>query len=151
MSDSVNRKGDWSGELRPFHLAFPVIDLVSARQWYVEVLGCVVGRESESSCVLNLFGHQIVAHKVDEMPEIARNRVDEKAVPTSHFGCVLEWEHWHALAEELENRGVDFIIEPHIRYRGKPGEQATMFFSDPCGNNLEFKSFKDEDGIFSSY
>ena len=136
------------GELRPFHLAFPVDDIVSARQWYVEVLVCEVGRESESSCVLNLFGHQIVAHKVDEMPEIASGIVDNKSVPASHFGCVLEWEHWHTLAEQLKSRGIVFIIEPYIRYRGEPGEQATMFFRDPSGNNLEFKSFLDDSGIF---
>ena len=143
--------GDLVEKIPPFHLAFPVDDLDLARNWYVEILGCEVGRESDKSCVLNLFGHQIVAHKVEKMPLVEKNGVDNKMVPCNHFGCVLDWEHWHNFADELKKRGIDFIIEPHIRYKGQSGEQATMFFQDPCGNNLEFKSFQDDEGIFMPF
>ena len=135
-------------ELRPFHLAFPVDDLTAARRFYVEVLGCNVGREKEESAVFNLFGHQIVAHRVPAMPSLSTNPVDGRKVPAMHFGIVLEWEHWHALRSDLQSRGIEFVIGPYTRYEGQPGEQATMFIKDPCGNHLEFKSFKDDSGIF---
>jgi hypothetical protein len=138
-------------QLRPFHLAFPVDDLALTRKWYTEVLGCKIGRESNNSCVFNFFGHQIVAHLVAIMPEVEENGVDNKIVPTSHFGCVLEWRHWQEMSSYLLEKNVEFIIEPYIRYRGESGEQATMFFQDPCGNNLEFKAFKDDEGIFLPY
>ncbi len=134
--------------IRPFHLAFPVDDLPAARRFYTEILGCETGREKEESCVLNLFGHQIVAHRVEKMPELATNPVDGKSVPAMHFGIVLTMEQWTRLRDDLENKGVDFVIGPYERYKDQPGAQATMFIRDPCGNHLEFKAFADDVAIF---
>jgi len=136
--------------LRPFHLAFPVHDLEKARRFYTEVLGCTVGREKPESCVLNLHGHQIVAHLVDNMPELATNPVDGKKVPAMHFGIILEWEHWNQMRENLEESSTEFVIGPYLRYEGQPGAQATMFIKDPSGNHLEFKSFQDDAMIFDA-
>ena len=66
-----------------------------------------------------------------------------------HFGVVLDWDGWHALAARLRNAGVSFVIEPGIRFRGQVGEQATMFLLDPSGNALEFKAFKDPSKLFA--
>ena len=134
--------------LRPFHLAFPVDDLDAARVFYTEVLGCAVGRSKPESCVFNLHGHQIVAHRVAEMPALSTNPVDGKAVPAMHFGLVLEWDAWHAMRERLEAAGQTFVVGPYLRYADQPGAQATMFIRDPAGNHLEFKSFKDDRMIF---
>ena len=136
--------------LRPFHLAFPVDDLPAARKFYTEVLGCTTGREKEESCVFNFYGHQIVAHRVPKMPELSTNPVDGKKVPAMHFGLVLEWEDWHQLKGKFEAVGIEFVIGPYTRYEDQPGSQATMFIKDPCGNHLEFKSFKDDTAIFDS-
>jgi len=137
-------------KLRPFHLAFPVDDLPAARRFYTEVLGCTTGREKEESCVFNFYGHQIVAHRVPKMPNLSTNPVDGKKVPAMHFGIVLEWDDWQELKAKFEEVGVEFVIGPYTRYEGQPGSQATMFIQDPCGNHLEFKSFKDDDAIFNS-
>lgn len=137
-------------KLRPFHLAFPVDDLDKAKQFYVNVLGCTTGREKEESCVFKFFGHQIVAHLVPTMPELSSNPVDGKQVPAMHFGLVMEWNDWHQLKDKLDKNGVEFVIGPYTRYENQPGSQATMFIVDPCGNHLEFKSFKDESAIFDS-
>ena len=136
--------------LRPFHLAFPVDDLPAARKFYTEVLGCTTGREKEESCVFNFYGHQIVAHRVPKMPELSTSPVDGKKVPAMHFGLVLEWNDWHQLKDNFETAGTEFVIGPYTRYEGQPGSQATMFIKDPCGNHLEFKSFKDDEAIFDS-
>ena len=136
--------------LRPFHLAFPVDDLPAARKFYTEVLGCTTGREKEESCVFNFYGHQIVAHRVPKMPDLSLNPVDGKKVPAMHFGLVLEWDDWQELKAKFEEAGVEFVIGPYTRYEGQPGSQATMFIQDPCGNHLEFKSFKDDEAIFDS-
>ena len=136
--------------LRPFHLAFPVDDLPAARKFYTEVLGCTTGREKEESCVFNFYGHQIVAHRVPKMPELSTSPVDGKKVPAMHFGLVLEWDDWHQLKDKLETNGTEFVIGPYTRYEDQPGSQATMFIKDPCGNHLEFKSFKDDEAIFDS-
>ena len=139
-------------KLRPFHLAFPVDDLEKAKQFYVNVLGCTIGREKEESCVFKFFGHQIVAHLDNSMDfENSRNIVDGKKVPVRHFGIVMKWNKWHQFVDHLTNENVDFLIEPHIRFKGKPGEQATFFIKDPSGNALEFKSFKDKEMIFKNY
>jgi len=135
-------------QLRPFHLAFPVDDLPAARKFYTEVLGCSTGREKEESSVFNFYGHQIVAHRVPKMPDLSTNPVDGKKVPALHFGLVLEWDDWHQLRAKLESQGIEFVIGPYTRYEDQPGSQATMFIKDPCGNHLEFKSFKDESAIF---
>ena len=134
----------------PFHLAFPVHDLEAARRFYVEVLGCGVGREAERWIDFDFYGHQISAHLVDGTPEdIARNPVDGDAVPARHFGAVLDWEGWHELAERLRARGTRFRIAPRVRFQGEVGEQATMFLDDPSGNALEFKAFKDPARLFA--
>ena len=145
-----------------FHFAFAVHDLSSAREFYGRLLGCPEGRSDEHWVDFDLYGHQIVAHldPAGQRPGVAgtaveggrdavRNEVDGDHVPVPHFGLILGWEEWHMLAERLRAAGVKFVIEPHIRFKGLPGEQATMFFRDPSGNALEFKSFQDEAQIFA--
>ena len=133
-----------------FHLAFPVHDLALSRAFYGELLGCPEGRSSEAWVDFNFFGHQIVAHLApDETRPAASNAVDGDDVPVRHFGVILSMEQWHALADKLKAAGIRFIIEPHIRFKGLPGEQATMFFLDPSGNALEFKAFGDMAQVFA--
>lgn len=136
---------------RPFHLAFAVDDLVDAREFYGEILGCSEGRSSESWIDFNLFGHQIVAHlrPIQNIPNPSHSHVDGDEVPVPHFGVVLDMEQWTDLSVRLESRGVRFVIEPHIRFKGQVGEQATMFFLDPAGNALEFKAFGDDQQLFA--
>ena len=135
----------------PFHLAFPVDDLASARSFYAGLLGCRTGRESERWIDFDFFGHQITAHLVDAAEAPAEtNPVDGNQVPARHFGAILDWDAWHALAERLKAEDVHFIIEPKIRFKGEVGEQATMFLLDPAGNALEIKSFKDRSQIFAT-
>jgi extradiol dioxygenase family protein len=130
--------------IQPFHLAFPINDLEETRRFYVDVLGCKVGRESEKWIDFDFFGHQISAHVKPEECGLARaNEVDGDQVPVRHFGVVLEWNDWEKLAERVKNKGIKFIIEPDVRFKGKVGEQGTFFFLDPSGNALEFKTFKD--------
>ncbi|WP_197538349.1 VOC family protein [Candidatus Phaeomarinobacter ectocarpi] len=133
-----------------FHLAFPVDDLTRARAFYGGLLGCAEGRSSESWVDFDFHGHQIVAHLApDEVGRAATNAVDGDNVPVRHFGLILAWDQWEALADSLKQADTDFIIEPHTRFKGQPGEQATMFFLDPAGNALEFKAFRDEADIFA--
>ncbi|WP_437836757.1 VOC family protein [Sorangium sp. So ce1153] len=145
----------------PFHLAFPVSDLEATRRFYVDVLGCRVGREAARWIDFDFFGHQISAHLVDKArvdearvdeagAVLPTNPVDGKDVPVRHFGAILEWRAWHALVERLRELGVQFLIEPHIRFVGEPGEQATLFVVDPSGHALEFKSFRDTRQIFAT-
>ena len=137
--------------LRPFHLAFPVHDLDAARGFYGDLLGCAEGRSSAQWIDFDFFGHQIVAHLVPgRSADAATNPVDGHGVPVPHFGVVLTMEMWQALAERLKAAGVIFAIEPTIRFAGKPGEQATMFFRDPSGNALEIKAFEDLAALFAS-
>ncbi len=137
--------------ITPFHLAFPVDDLQAARQFYGGLLQCPEGRSSDTWIDFDLFGHQIVAHYQDGLQQknAHRNPVDGHDVPVPHFGVVLPWERWQALAERLQENKVDFVIEPYIRFAGEVGEQATMFFCDPAGNALEFKSFRDMSQLFA--
>ena len=135
--------------MRPFHLAFPVDDLERTRKFYTNVLGCKEGRSSVRWIDFDMYGHQVVAHLVDEIDTVKTNPVDGDNVPASHFGVILEMEDWNQLAERLTESGIKFIIEPHIRFKGEPGEQATMFFLDPCGNALEFKAFNSDNMIFA--
>ena len=136
-------------KLTPFHLAIPVDNIPICRKFYVEVLGCEEGRSSDHWVDFNLFGHQLVIHYKEKLnDEIHKNSVDGKNVPVPHFGVVLEWDTFHKFSDELTKKGIIFIIEPYIRFQGQPGEQATMFFEDPSGNSLEFKSFKNFDQIF---
>jgi extradiol dioxygenase family protein len=132
-------------ELTPFHLAIRVRDLASARSFYGELLGCGEGRSSTDWVDFDFFGHQLVCHAVaGASPDPAvHNPVDGHDVPVPHFGMVLEMRDWEALAARLQAAGVAFVIEPHVRWRGMPGEQATMFLTDPSGNALEFKALQD--------
>jgi uncharacterized protein len=137
--------------LRPFHLAFPVHDLAEARSFYRDVLGCGEGRSSEQWIDFDLYGHQIVAHLDPQMtPRPIHNAVDGHDVPVPHFGIVLTMPQWEQLAERLRAAGILFGIEPHIRFAGQVGEQATMFFTDPSGNALEFKAFADDGQLFAT-
>ena len=137
--------------MSPFHLAFPVSDLAKTRAFYEDLLGCSVGRTAERWIDFNFWGSQISAHLVDgEVVETHHNQVDGKQVPVKHFGAILEWEEWQNLAQKLRVNGTEFIIEPYVRFAGEVGEQATMFFLDPSGNAIEFKSFKDVNQIFAS-
>jgi uncharacterized protein len=136
--------------MRPrFHLAFPVHDLEAARGFYGGLLGCAVGRESGRWIDFDFHGHQITAHLAVGGDDPIANPVDGDRVPVRHFGLILERAAWDALAERLAQAGVAFLIEPRVRFRGRPGEQATMFVTDPSGNALEFKSFADEAAIFA--
>lgn len=135
--------------LPPFHLAFPVDNLEAARHFYADLLGCQTGRESETWIDFDFFGHQIVAHLAPRQRDSSTNIVDGEEVPTRHFGVILRWDQWHALASRLIELGIRFVIEPGIRFRGQAGEQATMFFKDPSGNALEFKSFHNPNSIFA--
>ena len=133
----------------PFHLAFPVRDLTETKDFYMEMLGCTLGRESPEWVDFDFFGHQLSAHlKPEELANTRANIVDGKNVPVRHFGVILPWDEWLKLAEKLK-KDVSFVIAPYIRFVGQVGEQATMFFLDPSGNALEFKSVKDPSQIFS--
>jgi extradiol dioxygenase family protein len=134
-----------------FHLAFPVDDLAKARAFYGQLLGCPEGRSSSEWVDFNFYGHQIVAHlSPGEAGHRATNAVDGDNVPVRHFGVILPMPEWQALADKLVAAGTKFVIEPHVRFKGQPGEQATMFFLDPCGNALEFKSFRDLSQVFAT-
>ena len=133
-----------------FHLAFPVHDIAAARAFYGGLLGCPEGRSSESWVDFDFHGHQVVAHlSPAECRLAATGEVDGDAVPVRHFGAILAMEVWQALADRLRAAGTSFIIEPHVRFQGEVGEQATMFFLDPSGNALEFKSFADMGPVFA--
>lgn len=137
--------------MRPrFHLAFPVHDLEAARGFYAGLLGCGVGRESGRWIDFDFHGHQITAHLAAERDQAPVNPVDGDRVPVRHFGLILAREDWDALAQKLARAGAQFLIEPRVRFAGRPGEQATMFVRDPSGNALEFKSFADESAIFAA-
>lgn len=133
-----------------FHLAFPVRDLAEARAFYGGLLGCPEGRSSDEWVDFDFYGHQIVAHlSPDEAGHKVTNPVDGHDVPVRHFGAILTLPQWEALAEALRAAGTKFVIEPNIRFKGQPGEQATMFFLDPSGNALEFKAFADDSMVFA--
>jgi len=136
--------------LRPFHVAFPVDDLAAARRFYGELLGCREGRSADEWVDFDLYGHQIVAHLVPSTGERrATNEVDGEHVPVPHFGVVLAMDEWEQLADRLKGAGVEFVIEPSVRFAGQPGEQATMFLLDPAGNALEFKAMADPAKLFA--
>ena len=136
--------------LTPFHLAFPVDDLAAARHFYGTILACPEGRSSNEWIDYDFFGHQLVAHLSPNAPgKPHTNAVDGHAVPVPHFGVVLPMDDWHALAGRARAAGIEFVIEPYIRFKGEVGEQATMFFHDPAGNALEFKAFADISQLFA--
>jgi extradiol dioxygenase family protein len=135
--------------LRPFHLAFPVRDLAEARAFWGGVIGCPEGRSAADWVDFDFYGHQIVAHLAPVRPVEASNPVDGHDVPVPHFGIVLEMPDWQALADRLTAAGTDFVIEPHVRFPGQSGEQATMFFRDPSGNAIEMKAFANLGQLFA--
>jgi len=132
-----------------FHLAFPVHDLELARDFYTNVLGCTLGRESKKWIDFNMHGHQVVAHlSPDDCIEVRTNSVDNDAIPSRHFGVILPCDEWEELCRNIKNAGLKFLIEPKTRFKNNSGEQGTFFIKDPSGNTLEFKSFKNENDIF---
>ena len=137
--------------LRPFHLAFPVADLADARAFWGATMGCPEGRSSDNWIDFDFYGHQIVAHCVGAaaLADAGNNPVDGHGVPVPHFGIVLSLADWQALAERLRAAGTKFEIEPYVRFKGEPGEQATMFFRDPSGNAIEMKAFADLGQLFA--
>ena len=134
-----------------FHLAIPVHDLAAARSFYEGVLGCAPGRTASRWCDFDFQGHQLTAHLSTAKLETPTNPVDGHDVPAHHFGLILAWAEWEQLSEKLEAAGVDFLIRPTIRFRGRPGEQATLVVKDPSGNALEFKAFRTESEIFRNH
>ena len=133
-----------------FHLAFPVHDLGAARAFYGEVLGCPEGRSADTWVDFDLHGHQIVAHLApDDCRPVSTNPVDGDDVPASHFGLLLPVGRWHELVDRLRTAGVEWVIEPTVRFAGEPGEQHTCFLLDPSGNALEFKAFADDASVFA--
>ncbi|TCL62941.1 VOC family protein [Rhizobium sp. BK251] len=132
----------------PFHMAFAIDDKETARHFYGSVIGCKVGREAENWIDFDFFGHQISAHLNKDPKPSATSKVGNDLVPLHHFGAVLPWEEWNALIERLRSNSCAFILEPHIRFQGEPGEQGTFFIKDPAGNALEFKSFRHPEGMF---
>lgn len=133
-----------------FHLAFPVRDLAEARAFYGDLLGCPEGRSSDAWIDFDFYGHQIVAHlSPDEAGHRNTSAVDGEDVPVRHFGAILTLPQWEEMAAKLKAAGTKFVIEPQIRFKGQPGEQATLFFLDPSGNALEFKAFADDAMVFA--
>jgi extradiol dioxygenase family protein len=137
--------------MTPFHLAFPVRDLEETRAFYRDILGCAIGRSSDTWVDFDLFGHQMSAHLRPETASAANDgQVGGKLVPIPHFGAVLLMDDWQALADRLEaHDGVDWLERPMIRFAGEPGEQATLFIRDPSGNALEFKGFRSLEQVFA--
>tara|TARA_B100000029_G_scaffold451020_1_gene475293 strand:+ start:336 stop:746 length:411 start_codon:yes stop_codon:yes gene_type:complete len=133
--------------LRPFHLAIPVSDLEKSMIFYQDILDCSIGRSSTSWVDFNFFNHQLVIHLSSKMIESKSNNVDSHNIPIPHFGVILEWKQWHDLKDKIKDK-IEFKIKPHIRFKNKKGEQATMFFLDPDNNALEFKAFKNDNMIF---
>ena len=135
-----------------FHLAFPVKDINTTKDFYRKILNCKVGRESKSWVDFNLYGHQIVAHLApEECNDVDSNNVDGDQIPYRHFGVVLEWYEWEELSKKLDLLEINYLIRPKVRFKNKPGEQGTFFLKDPSGNVLEFKTFKNDADIFKKF
>ncbi|MEQ8660628.1 MAG: VOC family protein [Gammaproteobacteria bacterium] len=132
-----------------FHLAFAVSDLAATRDFYVDVLGCRVGRAAENWIDFDFFGYQITAHATADGAIRAANPVDGHAIPVPHFGLIMGWEDWHRAVDHMNYIGVRFRVAPHIRFKDLPGEQATFFLEDPSGNCLEFKAFRRPEEVFT--
>ena len=136
--------------LTPFHIAIAVRDIDEARDFYVNVLNCEVGRSSDDWVDLNLFGHQFVCHldsSLGKEGKIKHSFVPDygHGIPIPHFGVVLEMDDWFVLMRELKGK-VEFILDPSARFEDQPGEQASLLFYDPSGNAIELKAFKDIEG-----
>eukprot|EP00386_Alphamonas_edax_P009054 GDKI01029759.1.p1 GENE.GDKI01029759.1~~GDKI01029759.1.p1 ORF type:complete len:244 (+),score=47.14 GDKI01029759.1:105-836(+) len=142
-----------STNVPPFHIALPVHDIEKARAFYKGLLQCEEGRSANTWVDFNLHGHQLVAHFVHKDFRAMEyvNDVDKDMVPVPHAGLVLSVPEFHAIAQRLKEGGVKFVIEPHVRFEGKPGEQWTMFLKDPSGNNLEFKAMTNPANLFAKY
>jgi extradiol dioxygenase family protein len=141
---------DTTAVISPFHLAFPVHSISAATEFYGDLLGCAEGRSAADWVDFNFYGHQIVAHLApEETGHRTTSAVDGDAVPVRHFGVVLPMAQWRAASDKLTAAGLEFIIEPHIRFKGEVGEQATMFFLDPSGNALEIKAFANIESLFA--
>lgn len=137
--------------MTPFHFAFYVKDLASTRAFYCGTLGCREGRSTDAWVDFDFFGHQLSAHvQADVPPPRWTGQVDGITVPMPHFGAIVPWDDFHALAGRLETAGIPFIVTPRIRYGGQPGEQATMFFQDPSGNAIEMKAFRHPEHVFTA-
>ena len=135
-----------------FHIAFPVHNLESASEFYINILGCDTGRESDSWIDFNLYGHQIVAHlSPEDCNPVNSNSVDKDDIPCRHFGVILEWSEWEALQDRIKKFEYLFLVKPKIRFKSKPGEQGTFFVNDPSGNALEFKAFKNDSMVFKKF
>ena len=137
-------------KLNPFHLAIPVSNLEESVAYYRDTLGLREGRSSKKWTDFDFFGHQLVCHVSDSINEQVTNPVDGEEVPVPHFGVVLSIEEFEEFLSQINDKNVDFIIKPTIRFKGEIGEQRTMFFKDPSGNAIEIKAFKDMDNLFSS-
>lgn len=138
--------------LRPFHLAIAVTDLAAARAFYAGLMGCSEGRSDSQWVDFNFYGHQLVCHldtRPDDRTSVLQNLVDGHGVPVPHYGVVLDMQAWSETRDRLVAAGIEFVIEPTVRFRGSVGEQATMFFSDPAGNHLEIKAFASLDQLFA--
>lgn len=133
-----------------FHLAFAVQDLAATKAFYLDILGCQVGRETDTWIDLNFFGYQITAHKTADEHPVATNEVAQHEIPIPHFGLIMDWEDWHLAVDHMTYIGVGFRVEPHVRFKGQVGEQATFFLADPSANCLEFKAFKNPAELFST-
>jgi extradiol dioxygenase family protein len=141
--------------VNPFHLAIPVRNIAEAKDFYINTLGCKPGRSSDHWIDLDLYGHQLVCHLDESLGsngkvKLINNDVDDHGVPVPHFGVILDMNDWQFLADKLTAAGVQFVIEPYVRFKGLAGEQATLFFLDPSGNALEFKAFKDISQLFAT-
>ena len=138
-------------KLRPFHLAIPVNNIVDTRCFYVDILGCKVGREAERWIDFSFFGHQLSAHVgPDEIRQVQTNIVDGEQIPVRHFGIIMAWADWQAFIERLNRIGVNYLIKPTVRFNNQAGEQYTLFITDPSGNALEFKSFRNDASLFAT-
>ena len=136
--------------MTPFHYAFLVTDLDATRRFYVDLLGCAEGRSSATWVDFDFFGHQISLHLGEPFKTAATGHVGEHLVPMPHLGLVLQRADWEALAQRLRAAGVEFLLEPQLRFAGQPGEQWTMFFRDPCGNPIEVKGFESLDSLYDA-
>ena len=138
-------------KLRPFHLAFPVYNIDETIKWYTKILNCSIGRQSMRWVDFNFFGHQISAHKIEKKKEsLETNSVDGHNIPSRHYGIIMNMDDWKVLVVDLQNKKIQFIIEPNIRFKDEKGEQATFFIKDPSNNVLEFKAFKNDQMIFDN-
>ena len=137
--------------MKIFHLSFTVKDLDSTRQFYGELLGCQEGRSTDTWIDFNFFGHQLSLHVGEVIQRSKTNsKVDDISVPMPHYGCVIEWGVFYDLVAKLQSKGMTFIVDPCVRFEGRPGEQATMFFEDYSGNALEFKAYRNPEEVFTS-